>query len=101
MPPVNSRPLMEKRQRLDLRITAEQKRRLEHAASLRGETLTGLVLQGALREAEQVIRDHEVMTLSEQDSLAFAQALLDPPPPAPRLLEAIQRYKIEFGGQAQ
>ncbi|MGI8550637.1 MAG: DUF1778 domain-containing protein [Dehalococcoidia bacterium] len=87
----------QKRQRLDLRITLEQKRRSERAALLSGQSLSGLILRGALREAEQSIRDHEIMTLSEEDSRAFAQALLDPPPPSARLLQAIELYNTEFG----
>jgi uncharacterized protein (DUF1778 family) len=93
-------PAAETRQRLDLRVTPEQKRQLERAAVLRGQSLTALVLGGALREAEAAIREHDVLTLSEADSRAFVQALLDPPPISPRLLEAIERYEAEFHDQA-
>lgn len=89
----------QKRERLDLRVTVEQKRQLEHAAALRGQSLTSLVINGAMREAAQAIRECEVLTLSGADSLAFVQALLDPPPPSPRLLKAIENYNGEFGSR--
>ncbi len=79
-----------KPKRLEARITAEQKARFERAAQLQGRTLTDFVL-GALEDAaNKVIRDHEVLTLSARDSLAFAQAILDPPEPTPALLEAMR-----------
>jgi len=101
MATVPERRTMTRRRRLDLRVTDEQKAQLERAAALRGQTLSGLILQVALREAQQAIRDHDIMTLSARDSLAFAEALLDPPVPAPRLVRALEEHRAEFGDRAQ
>lgn len=101
MPVLPEHSAAQRRERLDLRITPEQMRQLEHAAALCGQSLTGLVLRGALREAEQTIREHEILTLSEQDSRTFVQALLDPPAPSARLVRAIEHYKTEFGSPRQ
>ena len=83
------------RARLAVRVTAEQKRRLEHAAALRGQSVSALVVEGALRAADEAIREHEVWKLSEADSRAFIDALLNPQPPSPRLLQALNRYEEE------
>src|SRR5712692_2324631 len=91
----------QKRQRLDLRIDPDQKRQLERAAALQGESVTELVLRGALHEAEKAIRTYQILTLSAEDSRTFVKALLDPPPVSDRLLAAIEDYRATFGSQAR
>ena len=38
-----------------------------------------------------------VIKLSERDSIAFVNALLEPPEPNEKLREAARRYREEFG----
>ncbi len=82
-------------ERLEARLPASLKRTFQRAAALQGRTLTDFVLSAAADAASRVIRDHEVLELSEGDQLTFAQALLDPPAPVPRLVEAAERYRGE------
>ena len=84
-------------ERLEARLPASLKRSFQRAAALQGRTLTDFVLSAAAEAASRVIREHEVLELSERDQLAFAQALLDPPAAAPRLVEAAERYRGESG----
>ena len=82
-----------KSQRLMARISAEQKRLLQRAADLRGQTLTEFVIAAAQEAATRAIVDQEVIDLSRRDSLAFAEGMLDPPPVGASLRAAARRYK--------
>jgi len=84
-----------KRGRLAARITEEQKVLLQRAADLQGRSLSDFVIESAQRVAEAVIREREVITLSTEDSRAFAEAMLNPPAPNERLRAAFARYQHE------
>ncbi|HLZ70061.1 MAG TPA: DUF1778 domain-containing protein [Dehalococcoidia bacterium] len=81
------------RGRLDMRLDEEQKALLERAAELSGQTLTAFVLDSARRAAEQTVRHHSLIALSARDAEAFVEALLNPPPPAPRLARSLRRQR--------
>ena len=82
--------------RLEARISPELKQRLEYAASLRGASLTDFVVQSAQDAATRTIRENEMLTLGEGARIAFAELLLNPPPPAPKALAAAKRHKTRF-----
>jgi uncharacterized protein (DUF1778 family) len=82
-----------KSQRLMARISADQKRLLQRAADIRGQTLTEFVVSAAQEAATRAIVDHEVIELSLNDSRAFAEGLLDPPPVGASLRAAARRYR--------
>jgi len=82
-----------KRERLEARLTPEQKALLQQAAALEGTSLTDFVMRSAQRAAEQVIRDHVVLTLAASESQSFVAALLDPPAPNAALRAAAEHYK--------
>ncbi len=83
--------------RLEARISPELKGRLEYAASLRGATLTEFVVQSAQEAATRTIRENEVLVLSEDASMAFAEFLLNPPGPNQVAMAAAKRYKAMLG----
>ena len=87
-----SRPSL-KSQRLMARISADQKRLLQRAADIRGQTLTEFVVSAAQEAATRAIIDQEVIDLSLRDSRAFAEGMLDPPPVNAALRAAARRYK--------
>ncbi len=86
------------RERLETRIRADQKALLQRAADLTGRTLTDFVVASAVAAAEEAIRDHQVITLTLEDSIAFAEAVLNPPEPNADLRALVQRYR-EFVGE--
>ena len=49
------------------------------------------------RSAQEVISEHSQWKLSQQDSEAFVEALLNPKPPGKPLLQAAQRYRKTMG----
>jgi uncharacterized protein (DUF1778 family) len=82
-----------KSERVMARVSSEQKRLLQRAAEIRGQTLTEFVVAAAQEAATRAIVDHEVIELSVRDSRAFAEAMLDPPPVNTTLQAAARRYK--------
>lgn len=82
-----------KSERLMARISSEQKQLLQRAADIRGQTLTEFVVMAAQEAATRAIVDQEVIELSLQDSQAFAEGMLNPPPVNSWLRDAAKRYK--------
>jgi len=83
-----------KSERLETRLTVEQKTLVQRAAALQGRSLTDFVLASVQEAAERAIREHDVITLSARDSSTFMEALLHPQPAGLRLREAAKRYKV-------
>lgn len=81
--------------RLEARIPGDLKAIMVRAAALQGQTLTDFVVASASETARRVIRESEVLQLSERDQIAFAQALLNPPEPSERMKAAARRYLDE------
>ena len=81
-----------KRDRLEARITRDQKAVLMRAAALQGRTLTDFVVHSAQEAALRVIEVHESIQLVKQDREAFVEALLNPPAPGKRLRAAARRF---------
>ncbi len=92
--PANGRTRAE---RLETRVTAEQKSLIERAAALQGRTLTDFVLTSVQDAALRAIEDHQQLALSVRDSEAFVEALLNPQPVNDRLRDTVRRYREQAG----
>ena len=84
-------------QRLETRVTAEQKNLIERAAALQGRTITDFVLTSVQDAARRTIEEHQQLELSVRDSEAFVEALLNPRPVNDRLRDTVRRYRAETG----
>ena len=84
-------------QRLEARVTAEQKSLIERAAALQGRTVTDFVLTSVQDAARRAIEQHQQLELTVRDSRAFVDALLDPKPVNARLRETVRRYRAITG----
>ena len=83
-----------KLERLEARITAEDKRTLERAAELSGRKLTDFVVSAAREAARDTIQWYEGMVLTDaRDREAFVAAMLAPPAPNDKLRAAAARYR--------
>lgn len=78
--------------RLEARVTPEQKELLEQAASLSGRSLTDFMIAAIQEVARRTIREHETMTLGQQDREVFVNALLEEPEPTEKAKQAAERY---------
>ncbi|MCM0590479.1 MAG: DUF1778 domain-containing protein [Gloeotrichia echinulata CP02] len=86
-----------KAERLEARVTKEQKELFQRAADIQGRTLTDFVISSVLNAAKQVIQEQEMMILTKQDQEVFVAALLNPPEPSTKLRDAAQRYQQKMG----
>jgi len=84
-------------QRLEARVTAEQKKLIEHAAALQGRTVTDFVLNCVQDAAKRAIEEHQHLALSVRDSKAFVDAMLNPVPVNDRLRDTVRRYRKATG----
>ncbi|MDE2361116.1 MAG: DUF1778 domain-containing protein [Hyphomicrobiales bacterium] len=84
-------------ERLEARVTAEQKALIEHAAALEGRSITDFVLASVQDAAKRAIAEHEVIQLSVRDSKAFVEALLNPREPGDRMRERVAAYRALIG----
>ena len=84
-------------QRLEARVTAEQKGLIERAAALQGRSVTDFVLTSLQDAARRAIEEHSQLALSLRDSEAFVDALLNPRPVNDRLRDTIRRYRERAG----
>ena len=57
---------MAKNERLDLRVTSPQKRLLQQAANLKGETVSDFVLSSAMASADEALLDQRVFLLEPE-----------------------------------
>lgn len=85
-------------ERLEARISSEQKRLIQEAAELQGRTLTDFVIASVHEAAVRAIDDMKAIKLTEEESRAFADALLKPREPSAKLNEAARRYIALLGG---
>jgi uncharacterized protein (DUF1778 family) len=84
-------------ERLDARVTPSEKQVIERAANLRGISVTDLLRISVRDAAQRIIQESEVLTLSQRDSKAFVEALMNPPKPNKKLREAAKRFMEEVG----
>ena len=82
-----------RKERLEARLTPEQKKHIEHAASIKGTSVSDFVVLSADDAALRAIREYETLTLNERAREVFAHVLLNPPAPSRRLAAAAKRYK--------
>jgi uncharacterized protein (DUF1778 family) len=82
-----------KNARLELRVAASTKQLIQRAMAVSGMTAGDLAYEGARR----VLNEHERMVLVREDRDAFLAALLDPPKPTAKLVEALKRHRNLFG----
>jgi uncharacterized protein (DUF1778 family) len=84
-----------KSERLEVRVTPQQKSLMQRAAELSGQSLTAFVAASVQDAAMRTIRENSIITLTAQDSIAFAEALLNPREPNTALRTAFARYNQE------
>lgn|SRR5512145_1442761 len=82
-----------KSERLEARVTPQQKQVLLRAAELLGLSLTDFLIMSAQQAAEATIREHHIIALTARDSTAFAEAILNPGEPNAALRTAFARVQ--------
>jgi len=83
-------------ERLDARVTREEKEAIETAASLRGTSASDFLRMAAKEAALNTIREHETLALSQRSREIFVETLLNPPRPNEKAIAAARRFKQEI-----
>ena len=78
--------------RLEARIPVHVYEQMQRAAKLRGMTMTGYLIATAGEDARRVLEEAEIMRLAREDQIRFAEALINPPKPNARLIQAAKRH---------
>jgi uncharacterized protein (DUF1778 family) len=79
-------------ERLEARVSRDQKELFQRAAALQGRTLADFVIASVHDAAVRVIEETQTIRLNAEDSCAFAEALLNPREPNGRLKAVARRY---------
>lgn len=85
-----------KKERLEARVTPEQKRLIARAAELRGTSVTDFVVVSAQQAAKDTIMDFEMSSLRDEACEVFVNAILNPPAPNEAARAAALRYKEQM-----
>jgi uncharacterized protein (DUF1778 family) len=87
-----------KEARLELRLKPEDKSTLEHAAEMRGVSVSSYLLSHALIAARKELDEMATLVLSNADRDLILKLMAKPPKPNAALKRAIKRYKKRYGG---
>jgi uncharacterized protein (DUF1778 family) len=88
MPMTPAAPGTTANERLEARVTPEQKELFKEAAALQGVTLTDFIVGSVHQAAIRALEARHVLELSRRDQKAFVSALLRPGAPGRRLRAA-------------
>ena len=83
---------MKKENRLNIRCDSHTRQLLDRAASYARVSISEFVLSHALASAQQVVQEHESITLKPKDFEAFMAALDAPAKPNAALKHALKRH---------
>ena len=84
-------------ERVQARLTPSVKQVIEQAADLCGLSLSDFMVNSSRERAEALIRAHRVITLTVEDSAAFAAAIINPPRPNEALQALFAQPRVAPG----
>ncbi|EFB2343655.1 DUF1778 domain-containing protein (plasmid) [Escherichia coli] len=82
-----------KKQRIDLRLTDDDKSIIEEAAAMSNQSITQFMVSSASERAVKVIEQHRRLVLSEESWNLVMDAISNPPVPNDKLKRAANRLK--------
>lgn len=83
--------------RLEARISSQVHSTIRRAAEIQGRTVTDFVVQAALEAATKTLEESQIIRLSIEGQMAFAEALLNPPEPNAALKKAFDKHAELIG----
>ncbi len=79
--------------RIEARIAPEALLIVKRAAEIQGRSVSDFVVDSALSMAQKAIEETQIIRLAVEDQRAIAESILNPPPLAPAMERAIDRYR--------
>lgn len=86
-----------KADRVEARVSKEQKELWTWAAELEGCTFTDFVVRALQSAAEDAVQRHKIMRLSARDMQAFVDAIENPREPSERMRRYAERERELLG----
>ncbi len=83
----------EKMDRIDLRITREQKELFARAAALSGVSMSSFLVNNALDQARRIVVQSETITLSDRDRDLFYTILKNPPKANKNMVKLMRNHR--------
>lgn len=83
-----------KSERIELRLTTEQKRTIERAATISGRTVTDFSVPYLVEQAREIIRQDRELQLSNESWDRFQQILDQPAQSLPGLAALLRRRSV-------
>jgi uncharacterized protein (DUF1778 family) len=80
-------------ERLDLKLSAADKRLFAQAAAIEGISMAAFVRLAAKQRAAESIQREQQLSLSQRDFTAFHAAIAEPFAPTPALQEAMEQAR--------
>ncbi|HAY0436991.1 TPA: DUF1778 domain-containing protein [Escherichia coli] len=82
-----------KKQRIDLRLTDDDKSMIEEAAAISNQSVSQFMLNSASQRAAEVIEQHRRVILNEESWTRVMDALSNPLSPGEKLKRAVKRLQ--------
>lgn len=82
-----------KKQRIDLRLSEDDKSMIEEAAAMTNQSLSQFMVSTASERAAEVIDQHRRLVLNEVSWNTVMDAISNPPAPKDRLKRAAKRLR--------
>jgi uncharacterized protein (DUF1778 family) len=79
--------------RIEARIAPDALAIVRRAAEIQGRSISDFVVAAAHEAARKTVAELEVIRLSHEAQEQFVSLLLNPPPPSPALLRALERHR--------
>jgi uncharacterized protein (DUF1778 family) len=79
--------------RIEARISPDALAVVKRAAEIQGRSVSDFVVAAAQEAAHRTIEETQIIRLSVEDQRALAEAILNPPPLAPAMERAVERYR--------
>ncbi len=85
--------------RLNIRMPKSVRAIIDQAAALEGRSTSDFVRTSAVEKARETIESHQRIVLLREESITFAESLLNPPKASDKLRAAIADHREGFGEQ--
>lgn len=82
-----------KQDRVEFRTSHQERVQFEIAASFLGMNLSAFLRMAALERSAEVVKDSNILLLSDRDRDTFLNALENPPKPNKNLKKAFSQYR--------
>jgi len=79
--------------RLEARISTDLQASIKHVAEMQNRTVTDFVITAVQEAIQRAVEQANVIRLTREEQIRFAEALINPPPMSSALKRAFMRHE--------